>query len=83
LNINLRGTRFSIDNQVKWKNYGEKPRSQIKFSHVISWLISYINILLSFFFIILKDRTKIYGTCGGYCGFCRPDPTVGFKVRIV
>lgn len=84
MNINLRGTRFSIDQQVKWTSYGEKPHSQIKFSHVnlIEDSFNIINRVSKKSFFYLKDRTKVYGTCGGYCGFCRPDPTVGFKVKI-
>ncbi|RNA19970.1 A disintegrin and metallo ase with thrombospondin motifs 20, partial [Brachionus plicatilis] len=30
-----------------------------------------------------KDNSIIYGTCGGFCGFCKPDPSTGIKLLIV
>jgi hypothetical protein len=64
LNINLKGTGFQFDENVKWISYGGER------AH-------HSNIQIS------NDFTSVYGTCGGACGFCKPDPHIGLKLKIV
>ncbi len=30
-----------------------------------------------------RDRSTVYGRCGGLCGFCRPDPSTGIQLEVV